>query len=461
MAQKLLLADDSITIQRVVELTFADEDVQVVAVGDGQQAIERIESERPDIILVDADMPQRNGYEIAAFVKGTPHLAHIPVVLLTGRFDRVDDQRARAAGCVSSLAKPFEPQALVTRVRELLGSQAPPAVDESLGEAVWDVPPLPLPLPAPRPLRPADFSERDASPAAKPAAPAPQDYVKVLEDADVAESDEVEPTVAPEPTRPRLFVPAAAAAPRALTPAAPAPRPVATAEPVAPRAFNLSDMPRAPQPIAVEPERFIEKDEEDSYEIDERGALEETFVARRTNAPTQRDMPPVAADLEAYFDRLDAAFAGLAAEVGAPAETAAPPAGGAAELRAGNVSRAASSSALAAASLSPAATMEGRAAGQELSTPSTAAGPALADMFATLLAEEQGEAAPGLLLRRDLSASGDIVEQVTRQVIARLADPSIREIVHEIVRSVAKELVREEVGRLRASAGVAHTPDRG
>ena len=53
MPHKLLLADDSVTIQRVIELTFADEDVQVIAVGDGQQAIERIEAERPDIVLAD------------------------------------------------------------------------------------------------------------------------------------------------------------------------------------------------------------------------------------------------------------------------------------------------------------------------------------------------------------------------------------------------------------------------
>ena len=57
MASKLLVADDSVTIQRVIELTFADEDVDVIAVGDGQQAVHRIESERPDIVLADVSMP--------------------------------------------------------------------------------------------------------------------------------------------------------------------------------------------------------------------------------------------------------------------------------------------------------------------------------------------------------------------------------------------------------------------
>jgi CheY-like chemotaxis protein len=68
MTHKLLLADDSVTIQRVIELTFADEGIEVVSVGNGQQAIDRIASERPDIVLADASMPERDGYEVAAFV---------------------------------------------------------------------------------------------------------------------------------------------------------------------------------------------------------------------------------------------------------------------------------------------------------------------------------------------------------------------------------------------------------
>ena len=120
MTPKLLLADDSITIQRVIELTFADEDVQVVAVGDGQQAIERVKSDRPDIVLADVGMPERDGYEVAAFIKNDPQLAHIPVLLRTGAFEPVDEVRARAVGCDGVLVKPFEPQMVISRVRDLL-----------------------------------------------------------------------------------------------------------------------------------------------------------------------------------------------------------------------------------------------------------------------------------------------------------------------------------------------------
>ena len=97
MPRKLLLADDSVTIQRVIELTFADEDVKVVAVGDGKQAIERVEADRPDIVLADVGMPERDGYEVAAFIKGNPQLAHIPVLLLTGAFEPIDES-ARPRG---------------------------------------------------------------------------------------------------------------------------------------------------------------------------------------------------------------------------------------------------------------------------------------------------------------------------------------------------------------------------
>ncbi len=160
MAHKLLLADDSVTIQRVIELTFADEDIEVIAVGDGERAVQRIREDRPDIVLADVDMPERDGFAVARYVKDDPELAHIKVILLTGAFDPVDETRVRAAGCDGVLAKPFEPQLLIARVRELLaGSQrkaAPPAV---------------LPAPTPRVAsQAASASDHQAGP---PAAPGP------------------------------------------------------------------------------------------------------------------------------------------------------------------------------------------------------------------------------------------------------------------------------------------------
>ena len=120
MPHTLLLADDSVTIQRVIELTFADEDIRVVAVGDGDRAIAVLDATPPDIVLADVGMPGRNGYEVAQHIRDTPRLSHIPVLLLTGAFEPIDQERAAAVGCDGVLAKPFEPQLVIGRVKELL-----------------------------------------------------------------------------------------------------------------------------------------------------------------------------------------------------------------------------------------------------------------------------------------------------------------------------------------------------
>lgn len=130
MRRRLLLADDSPTIQRVIELTFAAEDYDVTCVSDGQQAIESIEAEPPDVIVADIDMPEKSGYEVSAFVKDAPALTHIPVVLLTGAFEPIDEARARAARADAVLAKPFEPRAVVEQVRALVAAQASAPVGE-------------------------------------------------------------------------------------------------------------------------------------------------------------------------------------------------------------------------------------------------------------------------------------------------------------------------------------------
>ena len=127
MPQRLLLADDSVTIQRVIELTFADEGIEVVSVGDGNAAIARLGLDRFDIVLADVGMPGRTGYDVAAFVRARPELAGVPVVLLCGAFDTVDQVRVADVGAAAMLVKPFEPQMVISTVRELLGGARPQA----------------------------------------------------------------------------------------------------------------------------------------------------------------------------------------------------------------------------------------------------------------------------------------------------------------------------------------------
>lgn len=237
MPATLLLADDSVTIQRVIELTFADEDVNVVAVSDGDAAIARLELSPPDIVLADVGMPGRSGYDVAEFMKTTPRLAHIPVVLLTGAFEPIDRTRAAAVGCDGVLAKPFEPHVVVSRVKELLDNRP------------VRIPPAAAPAPR-RPDLDAYFDQLDAAfanltstaTARTPSAPAQIDAPE--EDLAAVESV-VEPPVARTPERPaeRFPLPSLSDAFAALlsaekrdVPPATVPRwPVTTTTPAAPQ----------------------------------------------------------------------------------------------------------------------------------------------------------------------------------------------------------------------------------
>jgi CheY-like chemotaxis protein len=131
----LLLADESPTIRRLVELTFADEPIAMVAVGGGEAALEEIAVHPPDIVLADATLPAPDGYELASFVKRTPELAHIPVILLTGAFQPIDPARAAEAGCDAVLVKPLDPPELEWKVKHLLREPAAEgAADQSLSD---------------------------------------------------------------------------------------------------------------------------------------------------------------------------------------------------------------------------------------------------------------------------------------------------------------------------------------
>ena len=130
MGPKILLADDSTTMQKVIELTFTDEDFELHTVGNGQKAIEEIRTVKPDIVLCDIIMPEKSGYEVCEHIKTSDDLKHIPVLLLTGAFEPFDQDRAKKAGSNGFLAKPFEPQTLISKVKELLSTPTLAASDE-------------------------------------------------------------------------------------------------------------------------------------------------------------------------------------------------------------------------------------------------------------------------------------------------------------------------------------------
>jgi CheY-like chemotaxis protein len=121
--RKLLLADDSITIQKVVNLTFADEGIEVLTVGDGDTALQRLVETRPDIVLADVNMPGLNGYQLCERIRADEGTRHLPVVLLVGAFEQFDEAEASRVGATSHLTKPFQSiRQLVNQVTDLISA---------------------------------------------------------------------------------------------------------------------------------------------------------------------------------------------------------------------------------------------------------------------------------------------------------------------------------------------------
>src|SRR5213075_1988905 len=103
--RKLLLADDSAAVQKVVELTFADEGMEVVSVGDGQSALDQLEHLTPDVVLADAIMPGLTGYQLCRTMKDDQRFAQIPVMLLVSSFAPLDEAAAQRAGADDVITK--------------------------------------------------------------------------------------------------------------------------------------------------------------------------------------------------------------------------------------------------------------------------------------------------------------------------------------------------------------------
>jgi len=116
VAHKLLLADDSITIQKVVELILTEEDFEIKATNNGEEAMAVVSSFKPDVILADIEMPKMNGYQLCEKIKQDPATRDIPVILLAGAFEPIDEELAKQVGADDYVVKPFESQELISKI---------------------------------------------------------------------------------------------------------------------------------------------------------------------------------------------------------------------------------------------------------------------------------------------------------------------------------------------------------
>lgn len=129
--RKLLLADDSITIQKVVELILAEEGFEIKATNNGEEALNIIPSFRPDIILADIEMPKINGYQLCENIKQDPSMHGIPVILLAGAFEPIDEDLAKQVEADDFIIKPFESQELISKINAALTVSS--VMEEELG----------------------------------------------------------------------------------------------------------------------------------------------------------------------------------------------------------------------------------------------------------------------------------------------------------------------------------------
>jgi CheY-like chemotaxis protein len=121
--------DDSATMREVIKIAFRRENINVVAYNDAQSALSQIESNRPDVVITDVIMPDRDGYEVCQFIKQHAQLNGIPVILMSGVVNKAVADKAFSVKADELIRKPFQPQDLITRVRHLLGTPvavAPP-----------------------------------------------------------------------------------------------------------------------------------------------------------------------------------------------------------------------------------------------------------------------------------------------------------------------------------------------
>jgi CheY-like chemotaxis protein len=138
MSRKLILADDSITIQKVVELILAEEDFEIKSTNNGEEALAAIPSFQPNVVLADIEMPKMNGYQLCEKIKQDPSSQGISVILLAGAFEPIDEELAKQVKADDYIIKPFESQELLSKINAVL-TASPVTEGEEEGEEPVEV----------------------------------------------------------------------------------------------------------------------------------------------------------------------------------------------------------------------------------------------------------------------------------------------------------------------------------
>jgi CheY-like chemotaxis protein len=123
MVQKVLIADDEAYIRLLIEQTleeFEDQGVEILTANNGEEALQLIQDEQPDLVFLDVMMPKMNGYEVCKAVKQDLKMEHIYIVILTAKGQEFDRQRGEQVGANRYMTKPFDPDELVELTGKVL-----------------------------------------------------------------------------------------------------------------------------------------------------------------------------------------------------------------------------------------------------------------------------------------------------------------------------------------------------
>ena len=120
MGIKILVTEDSATILQMLKGTLSEAGYEVIAASDGQQALDLARTEKPDLIMLDVMLPKIDGYKVCRMLKFDERYKAIPIIMLTGRTKESDEQTGLEVGANAYIKKPFQPETIIEKIKELL-----------------------------------------------------------------------------------------------------------------------------------------------------------------------------------------------------------------------------------------------------------------------------------------------------------------------------------------------------
>ena len=473
MSRKLLLADDSITIQKVIQITFAHEDYELTITDNGDAAWAKVQELEPDLVMADVYMPGKNGYELAAAIKQDAALQHIPVLLLAGSFEPFDEDKAKSCRADAWIEKPFESQTLIDKVNELLAAAPAPAGAAAAPPEPAAVEPEPVPDEPTPPVVGAEEAGGEPQPAAAPtpeetdpfadisfdAEPSSEEPAPELPEDDWGDVAEAVGEPGPQPAEEETFT-------FAEEEAAELPDMEPDLEPDLEEDFTFAEEPETEETPLAAPDFEVAEEIDEVMPLDDEDILGaedlEPAPAEQTLASWSRDAAAEGIFGESTDEEEASEPDVFSAEPFAGEETSLGPAEETLPVETEDVLPAEPPAAeepfapeAPASSGEPAPAEEDVVAdfGTEFSAPAAAeeeveTSPASEPVQMAATIEEVERKAAGLS-EADLEA---IVEKVAGKVIEKLADTVLERVAWEVVPDLAESLIREEIRKIKETA---------